>query len=904
MNTIELNLKEKKSDLYENYIKTKSEVSKLLQQYIKNFPTYTDHSIEHTQEVLNIASNLLDVEEISVLTGDELYILCMAGILHDIGMCIPENKIKEISNTDEILEYRKNYPDIEIEKYIRDIHHILSYRFIMEEWENLNIPSENYAKAIGLVAQGHRKVNLSDFEVYDPQFFVKTGREYVCLPYLACILRISDELDITNLRTPEILLKYYIPDNEISEKEWIKHKHTIQINFKGNKVIIQAKCTDHNMLAAYEEQYDKIKNVINDCQKVIRSISLVDKTKYKLNIDSVFPNYIFENFDPKGIKYSFDVKNVIKTFIGEELYKNHEAALREAIQNSIDACNYKNSILKDGYIPKIKIYLNDDHISIEDNGQGMDEFIIENYFGKLASSFYQQDQIKSNFEAIGQFGVGVFSYFLISDYIDVETKRGENKSLKFRTDKDPNGYFHFFEHFERNSEGTKLILYLKDKFKSKYNISFMENFLIRNFPFINIPTSIEDSNSEINFSNDLMEIDYLNDVVKHFYFNSQKYKDDFKIISINESNDDFEGVFCAVVPIKYEKEEKGLSEIFDYTSFTTRGLNFQNSLISFSQKGVFINNYESNFHYTFGKINLIKKHKINLNRTDFILDSTTDHVMDIFCSKLMVKIFEDMVNSSKLNSRSHFLKSKWFIKTYILGYYIGEYSQTIIKDIFCFEIYLNNKKHYNTINNLIDLISKVIIVESSSSYDLIKSSTNLPIMVLNKSDFNDTYYIKIFQKSIQFAETLIYVNDLLYKVLDKQHYNNVEKVSNMFLLIDIYTRFFYSELPIIGCNYNIIRNQNFNKYFDHEEIAKFNINHSIFISLYDMNSEKKFNSLEIRLIKEFVKVLEKYFYSLQQNKSNLLEVLSSCNSIITKINSDRGNKLIELTEVDFLFNQL
>jgi molecular chaperone HtpG len=199
---------------------TIQKVGLLLQTYSKNFPTYTDHSIEHTQHVMNLAAELLNSSEIGELNDDEIFILCMACILHDVGMCVPEDKIESICKTEDILNYRKSHPDMPKETYIRDVHHTLSAKFIMEEWRSFNIPSEKYAQAIALVAEGHRKVDLSDFDIYVPQFFVKGGRDFVCLPYLACIIRIADELDVSNMRTPDILCKYYIPDNEKSRKEW------------------------------------------------------------------------------------------------------------------------------------------------------------------------------------------------------------------------------------------------------------------------------------------------------------------------------------------------------------------------------------------------------------------------------------------------------------------------------------------------------------------------------------------------------------------------------------------------------------------------------------------------------------------------------------------------------------
>jgi len=904
MSNLENKLNELNPKLLGDFQETKLLVSKLLQTYVKNFPTYTDHSIEHTQEVLNIAGNLLTDKEINNLNADEIYILCMACILHDVGMCIPEEKIKEISNTQELLDYRKYNPDFSTEKYIRDIHHVLSLRFINEEWEMLNIPSKKYAEAIGLVAQGHRKVDLNDFELYDPQFFVKNGREFVCLPYLSCIIRIADELDITNLRTPDILLKYYIPDNKISEREWNKHKATIQVNFKSNEVIIEAICTDHNILSALEEQFEKIKNVINDCQKIIRSLNLVDNKNYSLDINTLKPKYIYENFDPKGIKYSFEFKNVVKTFIGEELYKNNKAALREVIQNAIDACNYKKSIKKKNYDPKVLIYVYDDFISVEDNGQGMDEFIIENYFGKLASSFYQQDAIKNDFEAIGQFGVGVFSYFLLCDYIDVETKRSDKPGLKFRTDKDPNGYFHFFEDFHKDEEGTKITLHLKEKHKAKITLQKIIEFVQKTFPFVKIPIVIKDENEEILISKNEMSISYEDDVLPHFYYNSRKYSDSYKMISVYESNDQYDGVLGIVVPKSLEEESKNLFYLIDSHSLEQKdGFVNETSLVSFSQKGVHINNYEGNLNYSFGKINIKQKLKVNLSRTDFIDNNATKKTLEIIEAKLIKEVFADINSLFGVKNIKHKEKTDWFIKTYWQGYFYSEIISKEIKELFCFEFNYKNDVKYYTLNDYVKLFSKIVVFNTKEEIEKFSSSIDCPYVFLDQSSGYIYNYYRFFSNHIQFGSTIIKIKDRAFICFDKNHYDYLLEIKSVFADYNIYLNFSHIESKTIGVNY--LENSDLakkNKYYSYRGSFRINARHPFINNLLLLHKKNdRLNSTELRLINEFFGIIESYFMKFEKKKDLLEETIKSCNAIILKINQDSSIKILDLTTKDFIF---
>ncbi|KKR32236.1 MAG: HD domain protein, partial [Candidatus Falkowbacteria bacterium GW2011_GWF2_39_8] len=60
------------------------QITPILQKFITNFPDYTDHSIDHSMGVLKYISFLID-SELEKLNEDEIYILILAGLLHDIG---------------------------------------------------------------------------------------------------------------------------------------------------------------------------------------------------------------------------------------------------------------------------------------------------------------------------------------------------------------------------------------------------------------------------------------------------------------------------------------------------------------------------------------------------------------------------------------------------------------------------------------------------------------------------------------------------------------------------------------------------------------------------------------------------------------------------------------------------
>lgn len=92
------------------------EVTPILQTAITNFPEYTDHSIVHSKRVLEYATYLLDTE-LEKLNDDEVYVLIMAGYLHDIGMCPTKAMRIEINENLKVKNGEETFED-----YLRTIH--------------------------------------------------------------------------------------------------------------------------------------------------------------------------------------------------------------------------------------------------------------------------------------------------------------------------------------------------------------------------------------------------------------------------------------------------------------------------------------------------------------------------------------------------------------------------------------------------------------------------------------------------------------------------------------------------------------------------------------------------------------------------------------------------------------
>lgn len=174
--------------------------------------------------------------------------------------------------------------------------------------------------------------------------------------------------------------------------------------------------------------------------------------------------------------FQTEVKQLLGLMINS-LYSNKEIFLRELISNAADAADkLRFEALSDDALyeedPQLKIHVSYDKdtktIKITDNGIGMSrQEVIENV-GTIAKSGTRQffdaltgDQAKDS-NLIGQFGVGLYSAFIIADKMTIETRRaGLGPEHGVRWTSEGEGEF-TVETIDRKSRGTSVILHLRE----------------------------------------------------------------------------------------------------------------------------------------------------------------------------------------------------------------------------------------------------------------------------------------------------------------------------------------------------------------------------------------------------------------------------------------------------------
>ncbi len=131
-------------------------------------------------------------------------------------------------------------------------------------------------------------------------------------------------------------------------------------------------------------------------------------------------------------KFVIDQKSILNLFTGETFYSNVDASIREAILNAVDAIGRRQDIEED-ISPQIGVIFDRQSmtITVTDNGDGMGKEQILDLFTTIgASASRVSSEFQNNkYTAIGEFGIGVLSYFLICDRFQIHTKRNGEEPI-------------------------------------------------------------------------------------------------------------------------------------------------------------------------------------------------------------------------------------------------------------------------------------------------------------------------------------------------------------------------------------------------------------------------------------------------------------------------------------------
>ena len=441
----------------------------LSKDVIRFFPTFTLHDATHISNVCAWMARLLG-EQRRNLTKQESALLLMSACCHDIGMSVSKEQEEAALNgrTDTLgwANYFKSHrrdelafqsagkaaglPDGEgkltpeiLRHYVRANHHNRIAEQLPRAWPDALKRNGISRQTLIELCQSHgeplEKLRFSAETRYD-------------LRMCAALLRLADLLDFDASRAPDALFRHLglnrpqTLEERISAAEWSKNRAGVFNMGSDSTLFFDAQFDNLQQEKEVQVYLDYVQGELRNCIHELHRHSLRWK---ELPLPYTIST---ERADRRGyrsgnFRLTMDQDKVIRLLTGKNLYADAGVFVRELLQNAIDAVLYRATIdprfeVEDGHIV-IRTWIDaegDSWFRIEDNGIGMDEHIIEDYFLKVGRSYYTSDEFqldklhygkrtpdgREDYTPISRFGIGFLSCFMSDpDYnrVQVSTKR-------------------------------------------------------------------------------------------------------------------------------------------------------------------------------------------------------------------------------------------------------------------------------------------------------------------------------------------------------------------------------------------------------------------------------------------------------------------------------------------------
>lgn len=188
-------------------------------------------------------------------------------------------------------------------------------------------------------------------------------------------------------------------------------------------------------------------------------------------------------------QFKAESKRVLDLMVNS-IYTNKEIFLRELISNASDAIDklyYRSLTKKDVELNQSSLQINikldteNRNIIISDNGCGMTGKELEENLGTIARSgslaFKEENEKKEDIDIIGQFGVGFYSAFMVSDSVVVKTKSPDDEKAHIWMSEGIDGYT--IDECDKETVGTEIIVHLKEDTDDEKYSEFLDEFKIR-----------------------------------------------------------------------------------------------------------------------------------------------------------------------------------------------------------------------------------------------------------------------------------------------------------------------------------------------------------------------------------------------------------------------------------------
>ena len=446
------------------------------------FLHFTPHSYVHSTLTVDVIGQILTTDQIRSLSDLELFLTLAASLLHDFAVIIPHNICSALAKdkaflSDQAAILDSNRLEVDSKLLSHGINRLIVCGHLRRT-QNRPIPlaMDDKCSVYRALVENDReladaltKIVLAQTLPYPtaPQLVEiptseRIGMERANLYFIAVIHRIAALLDVRTPRITPAMSALYDPQQALSQLHWEQFA-TVKVSdlAPGQAIEINGICQTQE---AHRHILDWVQYLRDECENAVLSLN-TGKEKYTLQLgrvrDEISPavdemgiaRYEFHSF-----RFNLDEEQVFQRLFGKRLYGRIDAALRELIQNAIDATRVRlalECISRDGWndwsaeeqqvefrklsfakAQELGIHVkheivvdpetgvSQEWLRVVDRGVGMSRDVIQRFLLKVGRSRWREDPAvrELGLRTIGEFGIGFLSCFMISGRTVIETK--------------------------------------------------------------------------------------------------------------------------------------------------------------------------------------------------------------------------------------------------------------------------------------------------------------------------------------------------------------------------------------------------------------------------------------------------------------------------------------------------
>ena len=282
---------------------------------------YTSHGIDHSENVEGIADDLIPDHLKDEMNTEEIFLLLCSIYFHDVGMALLTKGAKGAGDND---DYFRQVDEA------RRMHSEKTASFMLSNYKEFGL-SAPQAEIIAHVCRAHSDIKKDDgtriytfAEIMKRADIANIDITQVRLKYLAAILRLADELDITARRAPGERMGFAdLPS--VSQMEWMKHQIFGGINIDPTRWLIDLSISEAMLYGGGGKEGTEVavtnKLVTDVAIKIRKSLAevrpplikedvLYSKIRFSdpviLTLEGIFEDY---GIRPDGLTFIYDTKN-------------------------------------------------------------------------------------------------------------------------------------------------------------------------------------------------------------------------------------------------------------------------------------------------------------------------------------------------------------------------------------------------------------------------------------------------------------------------------------------------------------------------------------------------------------------------------------------------------------------